>query len=648
MALSATSMLMQLMVATTTTTCFASTGISLSDTKPGTLFTQLGLDEAVWDAVAEAVLALLVFGLASVAMRHYRGKTQKPLKQSKGKSMPSNKKTLANINQIAAGLTSDSTKAGAPWRLQKEQDDVPSAAKSKDSTRVVKETDVIAHAIRAGKAAKLPQLLDLSLQRSLAAASCQDSSCSKDDVASHLLLAGVRACAASRCFQEAIVAYDHMVDRIGEGSANLWSVLLYTAVEIEGSSTPLMKSTRASDRCGFFFTMLCKHAAPSCHDFVNIVRCYASRQNPAALQETLSGLQRSGFSVDVHTWNRALAACNNSEAVLELAEELVALDICEGGLDAVSYNTLMKYMARAGRVSRCFELRDEMLAKGLEPSEVTFGILLDTCVAHRQLDRAREVFGELASSGLQLNVVHCTSFMKVLISANRLDEAAAVLREMIVSPGVKPDLITYSTMVKAYADNGDSAAALKILAMMLEEGVKADEIIFNSVLTCCSTCFTKASTVMKTFEALLGHGMKPTTTTLSILLKALAASDAWDVSLQVLNDAPEKLGVEPEARLHAQLLQSMVKARHTQMVLPVFTAMTKAARRQRKEIDAAAVGRCLRSCVLAGELDQATQMWIVIEKDHIAVDFQVQKLYKTALAKKLLGRDARTKELVRN
>merc|ERR1719478_1701387 len=145
----------------------------------------------------------------------------------------------------------------------------------------------------------------------------------------------------------------------------------------------------------------------------------------------------------------------------------------------------MKYNARAGRLPRCFELREEMSAKGLEASEITFGILLDACVGAKELDYARKVFDDLCSSGLRLNVVHCTTFIKGLIGANKLDEAAGVLQEMARSPGVKPDLITYSTIVKAYADSGNVTSAMNVLEMMLAENVRPDEIIFNSVLSAC-------------------------------------------------------------------------------------------------------------------------------------------------------------------
>jgi len=457
----------------------------------------------------------------------------------------------------------------------------------------------------------------------LARAQCKGMQASDEDLASQLLLTALRACAASRCFEEAITAWEHWKGRIGEGSAHLWSVLLYIVVE-----------ARAFSRCTCIFERLCKHTNPSAHDFVNMVRCYAAQEDPAGLHEALQNLRNLGHSIEPYTWNRALSACAASESVLDLADALLSAGICAGGLDSVSYNTLMKLNARAGKISRCFQLREEMSKKGLEASEVTFGILLNVCVAAKELDRARAVFDALCSSGLQLNVVHCTSFMKVLVGARRLDEAAGVLREMVASPGVKPDLITYSTLVRAYVDNGDVHSALKTLELMIQQDVKPDEIVFNSVLSCCFTFPMKSANVMRAFETLVGHGMRPTTTTLSILLKCLAHSEAWSVSLQVLQDAPKNFGLEAEPRLYAQLAQTCVKARHADSVLGVFQAMVESARRRGNKLDTEAVGRCFRSCVLAGELDTAGQLFRLCQQEGVAVDAQIEKMMKTALAKK--------------
>jgi len=370
-----------------------------------------------------------------------------------------------------------------------------------------------------------------------------------------------------------------------------------------------------------------------------MVRCYAAQNDPEGLGKLLGELCRLGHSITAYTWNRALAACSGSNSALDLAEVLVDAGICKEGLDAVGYNTLMKYNARAGRVARCFQLRTDMQANGVEASEITFGTLLDACVSAKELDRAREVFDDLCTSGLQLNVVHCTTFIKVFVGAGRLDEAAGVLHEMLRSPGVKPDLITYSTLVKAYSESGEVLSALKMLELMLKEGVKPDLLIFNSVLGGCYTYPLKPAYVIGTFDKLLGHGMKPNTTTLSILLKGLTHSEAWPVSLQVLKDAPTRFGFEPEERLYVQLAQSCIKARDakTETVLEVYDAMLKGARRQGKVVDPIAVGRLLRSCVLGGQLEAAGKMWERARQSDIPIDAPLEKMLRTALAKKHLG-----------
>merc|ERR1719326_305046 len=485
------------------------------------------------------------------------------------------------------------------------------------------EADIIASAVRAGKASELPRLLDAALSRSLATAAHQDVPTSAQEVATPLLHSALRACAAARCFNEVIAAYDHMAEHVAEGNSGIWSVLLYSIVE-----------AGTFCRCKQVFENLCKMTSPSAHDFVNMVRCYAGQEDAVGLREMLANLRSSGESVDTYTWNRALASCSHSEHALELAESLAVAGICAEGLDAVGYNTLMKYNARAGQLSRCFELRAEMLEKGLEASEVTFGILLDVCVGAQELDFARKVFDDLCASGLQLNVVHCTTFIKGLVGAGKLDEAAGVLQEMVHSAGVKPDLITYSTIVKAYADAGDVASALKMLSKMLEEGVRPDEIIYNSVLTGCCVFPVKSAHVMRTFETLIGLGLKPTTTTLSILLKALAHTQSWPASLQVLKDAPKNFRLQPEMRLYAQLARACVKARSFDVVPQVFNAMVDAAACRREKVDPAVAGRVLRSCLLGGATDMAAELREAARQAGIAVDPTVEKMLKTALLKK--------------
>jgi pentatricopeptide repeat protein len=365
-----------------------------------------------------------------------------------------------------------------------------------------------------------------------------------------------------------------------------------------------------------------------------MLRCYIGAQDIDGLRVTLGTLHKAGQFINAFTLNRALAACGGSVASLDLAEELVSSGICAEGLDSVGYNSLMKCNARAGRFERCFQLRAEMLAKGIELSEITYGILLDACVVAKELDHARIVFDDLCGSGLQLNVVHCTTFIKALAGAGQLDEASRVLQEMSRSTGVKPDLIAYSTIVKAHAEKGNVSSALRMLEEMLQAGVNPDEIVFNSVLSACTVFPLKCADVLRTFEALVRNGMKPTTTTISITLKALMLTDAYDLALKLLDEAPEKFRIVLEPRLYMQLARACIKARKGTGLLKTFNAMLLAAKARGQTVDSPDVSSLVRNCALGGELQIACELQLAAQKAGIILEPHAEKLLKSATARR--------------
>jgi len=571
-------------------------------------FAKWALHDVVGDAIAEGSLALAIFGLVTVLLKVRRNSKvyQSPKATPKAKSsVPDSSEKLV---------------ATPPWRTTASKADRQRLAKNDD---LQQEVDAIEDAVKRGRAGELPGVLDAALARVLTSSNFDSRAVSEEEVAFKLLHSAVRACAATRCFSQAVALYTHMAVKIGEGSAGFWSVLLYCSVEAGN----FHRGSKA-------FENLCRQGTVSSHDFHNMVRCCVCLQDVAGLQEKLTAICSRKQHVDTLALNRALAACSGAECALELAEVLAAASVCSEGLDTVGYNTLMKYNARMGRLSRCLEIRSQMLNIGLEASEVTFGILLEACVSTGDIDNARNVFKDLFASGLCVNVVHCTTFIKALIGANKLDEAAGVIQDMANSSVVKPDLITYSTLVKAYAENGNVTSAVKMLQHMLDHGLRPDEIIFNAVLTTCSTFPLKAASVMQTFEKLNSLGMRPTTSTLSILVKALALSQSWTIALRVVNTAHEKFGLVPEMRLYAQLAQACVKARDFKVALEVFDDMTKESQRRSLPVDAAIVGRFIQSCLSSGAPDTAAEIREAAKRAGISLNRRDEQWLNSSLAKR--------------
>lgn len=616
------------------------------------------VEEAMtWAAVEEAVLAILSFFLVmglgqlwrlafggtgvpesgtaappeALDPKRCRGAGHPPAGRSSGKAdlaatppvqdlprRPSNASSAAPAATMAlppAALVSAALAApGASLRRRgsiSEVDALPRAARA--------ETDTLAAAVREGRAAELPWLLDEAFARSAAA---HGSRSEGEVVTGRHLLSSLRACAAWRQFGEALAAYDHVGHRLGAGSPAIWSLLLYAAAE-----------AKEFHRCQGLFDRLCEQGSPTGHDLLNMVRYHAHCRDLAGLRQTLARLRQQGCQVDPLSRNRALSACC-SRGALDLMEVLIASPLCPDGPDAVAFNTLMKGYANAGHPTRCFELYEEMRAQGIAPSETTFGILLDACHTSGNVERARRVFRDLRASGLPLNVVHYTTFMKVLVSAGHVADAGAVLAQMQQSQETPPDLVSYSMLVKAYADRGNVADAMATLEEMVRRGVQPDDVVLHIVLGGCSARRMEPAQTFRVLERLVSHGLKPSTVTLSILLKALVNVEAWADAHALLapsrpvSAAPgapplPRAGRQPvpwldpsgwlagapspEPRLFAQLAQACAKAGRGAGALSAYAAMVEGLveRQGARGLGEAVSARLLQICAGTEEADAA-------------------------------------------
>lgn len=458
-------------------------------------------------------------------------------------------------------------------------------------------TDALAAAVRSGRFLEMPRMLDAAFHR--ASLMYKDDPQALKAEATQHLLSTLRACATIHRHREALGIFSHMASRIDRDCINVWSLLLYNAIE-----------AGAFDWCAECVDKLSATGALSSYDLVNIVRYHAHWHDISGLQQLIKQQDALGTKIDAITRNRALAACV-TEGALEVAETLLLTgNVWRETLDTVGYNTLIKGYSRAGQVSKCFALHAQMKAHGQQSSEVTFGILLDACISSRDLNSARSVFQDLRNSGLRMNAVHFTTFIKGLVAAGDFLEADVVLQDMLSSPHTEPDLITYSTLVKAYADRGQVESAVGILKQMLSRHVEPDEVIFNSLLNgcVCRSSPMSSSEVFAVFDQLIACGLKPSAATLSILLKSLVRGEAWEEALQLLREVPVRFKMETEPRLYAQLAQACITAGRGSSLQQVYKTFLASAGARNPQISENINGRLLKQCIRCAKPEFASML----------------------------------------
>ena len=83
---------------------------------------------------------------------------------------------------------------------------------------------------------------------------------------------------------------------------------------------------------------------------------------------------------------------------------------------------------------------------------------------------------------------------------------------------VRPDLITYSTMIKGYCKEKNIEQALEMLNTMLKQNIKADEVLYNSLLDgCCKA--NQLDFAFKVYANMRAANIAASNVTYSILIK---------------------------------------------------------------------------------------------------------------------------------
>jgi pentatricopeptide repeat protein len=163
-----------------------------------------------------------------------------------------------------------------------------------------------------------------------------------------------------------------------------------------------------------------------------------------------------------------------------------------------------------------------------------------------------------------------------------------LLGELSSDSDVQPDIIVFYTLMRAFTDHADMKAAMRVYEQMTQHGLRPDEFVFNALINGCA--IDEKVTVDDfnvLMDKLLSDGLKPTTTTLSIMLKALARCGSWDEALELLESAPARFNARVETRLYVQLAQAAIKANCRGHALKIHDAMVLTQGRRGQEGKAA-------------------------------------------------------------
>ncbi|KAJ0041416.1 hypothetical protein Pint_28183 [Pistacia integerrima] len=200
----------------------------------------------------------------------------------------------------------------------------------------------------------------------------------------------------------------------------------------------------------------------------------------------------------------------------------------------VSWNSMIGGYSKMGCCREGFLLFKEMRDLGLELDEITLVSLLSICSQSCDLDLGRYVHLYMVVTGVEIDIIVRNALLDMYAKCGNLHSAQTVFERMSYK-----NVVSWTSMVSAYAKQGHCKDALNLFHEMSDLGVVPDETTLVCVLSACSQI---GDLVMgkKVHNYICNNDMRPSVTLCNALIDMYAKCGFVGRALDIFNEMPEK------------------------------------------------------------------------------------------------------------
>jgi len=268
--------------------------------------------------------------------------------------------------------------------------------------------------------------------------------------------------ASKKCYKEALSVCSRLEADGLEPSPVTLSCLIVFAVEVGDS-----------DRAIGFFNRLATTGMPSIRAYMTILRVYSRRQDWSRSLALIRDMQDRKAPIDSLVLNVVLAtgiAAGQLDATKTLLKEFSKIGI----RDVVSYNTVMKGLAKQQDVDMALKLLDEMRQAGVKPNAITFNTAMDAAVRCSRVADAWRVLSWMRDAGFAPDKFTCTTLMKGIqigATSEQLIMILDLLRNVTSECDSTLCSFLFRSVIEAAANVNDPSLTKRAVAQMREQRV---------------------------------------------------------------------------------------------------------------------------------------------------------------------------------
>ena len=363
---------------------------------------------------------------------------------------------------------------------------------------------------------------------------------------------------------------------------------------------------------------------PDRYSYTTIIKTFRYECDETKLDKILGIMKlfketRKCLSTDEIIFNCILDVCLKLGKVDKA--ELVFKSMSEYGLypSKISYAIMIRGYGQFYKLDEAFKLFEEMKNNAkIEPNEIIYGCLMNACVRCSNLKKVTQVYLEMQEKDIRMNIILYTTLIKAYAKGKNIDDAFKVYEKMLRDPYSKPniiahnamldccvecnnitkmneiymniknkflesdesaecpkpDLSTYSTVVKGFSKSKDMEKVFDIYQFLKNsKEFVLDEVIYNTVLDACAKT-GNYSLAMEVIEDMNKSTIKKSNVTYSILIKIFSNNKEDEKAIKVFEEMKAN-GIKPGLIVYTCLIQTCFKSKKFSLGVELFEDMKK-------------------------------------------------------------------------
>ncbi|KAJ7295315.1 hypothetical protein O6H91_Y197900 [Diphasiastrum complanatum] len=211
--------------------------------------------------------------------------------------------------------------------------------------------------------------------------------------------------------------------------------------------------------------------------YVDLLQFCGKTRNLAAGKQIHAHIATTGFESNLFVASTLVSMyckCGHLVNAREVFDRM-----CEK--DVVSWNVMIGGYTKQGNGREALEIFKKMKQEAFQPDGVTFLCLLNACASLGELEQGQNVHEEVLKSGLEADVSLANALVHMYARCGDVARARQLFDRM-----PKRDIVSWTAMIGGYTKHKSSNKAITLFQEMRHEGLKPDGLTYVTVLNACA------------------------------------------------------------------------------------------------------------------------------------------------------------------